>query len=183
MSYDQTLQDEFINAALLDTSSPRNGAIFFSGPKAKRQAKKVVSGSNGEKKTVIETDALKEFNNQQSLYFGKDAIFSIDEAYFIGDCISEGFARDASGTVDVYIDGIKPHGTFARAEFPALLDNLDVDSFVVYDYASLKGQSNSVLQGLPMTKDEFACYITDKISGLADRRLGSRPKVEQPALA
>lgn len=169
----QSLHEKFLEIALLDTSSPHNGAIFFSGPAAKKEAKKVAEKSNGTMKTVIDTPALKEFCEHQSYYFGKNSELSLEEGYFIGDCISERFAQDASGTVKVFLDGIKPHGTFNRAEVPALLNNPKVDKFLVYD-TTPSIHNVTRFQEMEFNKADFATYIERKLIGLADRRFSNK---------
>ncbi len=152
----QSLQDEFVNTAFLDTSSPHDGAVFFSGPKAKRKAVRLAKTDPDNYKTVVNTPALKAFNAYQPHYFGKNASFSLQEAYFIGDCISEYFASNATGTVHVYLDGVKPHGTFNRVELPELLENPDVTGFLVYDLSPEGGLSPD---GEAMTKEKLQSYV------------------------
>lgn len=171
MTTRKEMQDSFLSVALLDASSPPDGAIFFSGPRAKRAAKQAVTRSDGKLQTVLDTEALSEFNKWQPLYFGKDAKFSIAEAYFIGDCISESFARNASGAVTIYLDGIKPHGTFARAELPTLLQNPNVEKFIVHDYGTVDMRSAQAPTPVEMDKQKLAQYIQNRIDGVPDRRL------------
>lgn len=166
-----TLQDEFINTAFEDASSPHNGAIFFSGPKAKRKACKM-SRSNLEKyRTVVDTVALQKFNKFQPHYFGKKATFSLQEAYFIGDCISESFANNASGSVRVYLDGVKPHGTFNRVEIATLLKNDKITDFLVYD-ASPRNNKIQPFEEMRMSKDELRNYIDQTIKIVPFRDIG-----------
>lgn len=173
---DKTLQDKFVNIAFMDCSSPPDSAIFFSGPRAKRAAKADVARSGGERKTVLETEALNEFNKWQPLYFGQNAKFSISEAYFIGDCISESFARQASGKVTIYLDGIKPHGTFARAELPTLLSNPAITQFVVHDFGKVDLRAGQQPAGIVMDKEQLQSYINRHTEGMPDRRLGGARK-------
>lgn len=175
-----SLHEKFLEIALMDTSSPHDGAIFFSGPAAKKEAKKLAEKSNGTMKTVIDTPALKEFSQHQSYYFGKNAELSLEEGYFIGDCISEKFAQDASGTVRVFLDGIKPHGTFNRAEVPALLKNPNVDRFLVYD-TTPSIHDITRFQEMEFNKADFATYIERKLVGLTDRRLGNKKETSLPS--
>lgn len=160
----------FLEIALMDASSPHDGAVFFSGPGAKRKAKQICDKSDGAMKTVIETPALKEFVKHQSHYFGRNATMSLQEGYTVGDWISERFAAEASGTVRVYLDGIKPHGTFNRAEVPALLANPKIDRFLVYDSRpSLRDVEP--YQEMEFNREDFETYIERKLIGVPDRRM------------
>lgn len=170
------LMDEFLKTTEMDTSSPENGAVFFSGPKAKRLAKKM--SKNGDFVNVTQTQALTEFNKWQRHCYGDDGFISIQDYYAVGDWISEKFANEATGVVTVCLDGIKPHGTFARAEIPALFMNDNVTHFVVYDYAGADGKPEPV----EMSKSDFADYVNAKLAGMKDRRLES-PDVRQVAPA
>lgn len=166
----ETLQEKFLDIALMDTSSPVDGAVFFSGPKAKRKAGKMVKQSDGDMKTVIDTPALKEFVKNQSHYFGKDSLLSLEEGYAVGDWISERFAENAKGDVHICIDGVKPHGTFNRAEVPALLDNPDLDKFYVYDsQPSVRGVQP--FEQMEFNREDFQTYLERKLIGRVDRRL------------
>ncbi len=166
----ETLQEKFLDIALMDTSSPVDGAVFFSGPKAKRKAGKMVRQSDGDMKTVIDTPALKEFVKNQSHYFGKDSLLSLEEGYAVGDWISERFAENAKGNVHICIDGVKPHGTFNRAEVPALLDNPDLDKFYVYDsQPSVRGVQP--FEPMEFNRQDFQTYLERKLIGRVDRRL------------
>ncbi|MCB1593225.1 MAG: hypothetical protein KDI90_12320 [Alphaproteobacteria bacterium] len=169
----EQLQEMFLDIALMDASSPHDGAVFFSGPGAKRRAKKLCDKSDGAMKTVIDTPALKEFVRHQSHYFGRDSKLTLQEGYTVGDWISERFAAEASGTVRVFLDGIKPHGTFNRAEVPALLENEDIDRFLVYD-------SKPTLRGIEpyeemeFNRADFETYIERKLVGIPDRRMSEK---------
>lgn len=164
------LQNMFLEIALMDASSPRDGAVFFSGPTAKRKAKQMCDKSDGGMKTVIETPALREFVQHQCHYFGKNAKLSLQEGYAVGDWISERFAAEASGTVRVFLDGIKPHGTFNRAEVPALLANPKVDRFLVYD-ARPSLRDVGPFEAMEFNREDFATYIERKLIGQMDRRM------------
>ncbi len=166
----ESLQEKFLDIALMDTSSPVDGAVFFSGPKAKRKAGKMVKQSGGDMKTVIDTPALKEFVKNQSHYFGKNSLLSLEEGYAVGDWISERFAENAKGNVHICIDGVKPHGTFNRAEVPALLDNPDLDKFYVYDsQPSVRGVQP--FEQMEFNREDFQTYLERKLIGRVDRRL------------
>ena len=173
------LVDDFLRTVTLDTSSPENGAVFFSGAKAKRAAKKACKSSDF--KNVTQTEALEEFNKWQKHCYGSDGFLSLQDYFAVGDWISEKFAQDASGSVAVYLDGVKPHGTFARAEIPALIANDKVTDFTVYDFAGSEGKPEPV----SMSKSEFGQYMKQKLEGVRDRRFSSAaPASEhQPALA
>lgn len=169
-----SLQDEFIKTAFMDTSSPHDGAVFFSGPKAKRKAKKLSSTSE-DYQTVIDTPALKEFNKYQKHYFGPDADISLQDAYFIGDCISEYFAKNATGTVRIFLDGVKPHGTFNRAEMPELTTNDKIDKFLVYDAAPFD-KNTEPFSEMEMTHEELKEYVAHKVEKIPPRAIGQSLK-------
>jgi hypothetical protein len=163
-----------LDTASLDTSSPQDGAVFFSGARAKRAAKKLAGSKNNDFKTVIDTDALKAFNTMQSHYFGRNASVSVEEAYFVGDCISENFAGNATGSIRVYLDGIKPHGTFARCEVPQLIQNTNITEFVIYDYDGVDLAAGQKVEPITLDCNEFKAYIECKLAGKCDRRLGNQ---------
>lgn len=168
-------KEALINTAFMDTASPTDGAIFFSGPKAKRLVKQLVKSSDGAMVSVLDTPALQEFNQYQHLYFGKNAVMSIEEGYEVGRWISEKFASEASGNVTIVIDGkVKPHGTFNVAEFSVLLKNPNVTGFTVIDYDTIKGQHNAQPERIPMNKEDCKAYVEKKLAGVADRRQGQR---------
>ena len=177
-----SIVDNFLDIATMDVSSPHDGAVFFSGPKAKRKAKKLARQSDGEMMTVIDTPALTEFVKNQRHYFGKDAKMSLQEGYLVGDWISERFSEQATGTVRVYLDGVKPHGTFNRAEVPALLDNPNVDKFLVYD-AQPTVRGVQPFQEMELNKEDFETYILRKIECMPDRRIGQKHIFPQSKIA
>jgi hypothetical protein len=162
-----SLQEAFIKTAFKDTSSPENKAVFFSGPKAKRKMAKLCSKSDGFA-NVCQSEALGAFNEYQSFAFGKNATISLQDYYFIGDCISEAFADNASGTVRIYLDGVKGDGTFNRAEIPALLKNDKVTDFLVYD-AMPKQSGIEPFEEIQMNKEELRDYIDRSIVGQVSR--------------
>ena len=176
MSEKMRLMDEFLKTAGMDTSSPENGAVFFSGPKAKRLARKMCN--SGEFVNVMQTQALTEFNKWQRHCYGDDGFISLQDYYTVGDWISEKFANEAVGAVTVCLDGIKPHGTFARAEIHVLFRNDNVTHFVVYDYSGADGKPEPV----EMSKSDFADYVKAKLTGVRDRRLEA-PDVREAAPA
>ena len=167
----ESIIDNFFEIAMMDVSSPHDGAVFFSGPKAKRNATKLAAKSHGEKMTVIDTPALTEFVKHQRHYFGRDAKMTLEEGYTIGDWISERFAEQVSGEVRVYLDGVKPHGTFNRAEVPALLENDKIDRFLVYD-SQPSIRDVGPFEEIELNRDDFKSYIERKVECVPDRRIG-----------
>jgi uncharacterized Zn-binding protein involved in type VI secretion len=105
----------------LDVSSPKDKAVFYSGPGMRDAASAAASG-----KGLSTIESLPDGKWLDSLQlFDKEAL-GPDSAYQVWDRMSERYAGAASGEVHCFVNNPSPRSTFLRKELPALQKNPNV---------------------------------------------------------
>jgi hypothetical protein len=113
-----------------DTSTPKNGSVFYSGVdpmtglKNRDRAEAATIGRL--RMRIDETPAGKALNDLN--LYGRFSETSPADANQIWNNASRRFANDASGDVVAYVRGANPDRVFARTELPALVNNTNVTS-------------------------------------------------------
>jgi hypothetical protein len=104
----------------LDVTSPKDKAVFYSGPGMKQAAK--LASTKG--LTTIES--IPDGNWLDGLHLFEEDALGPDAAYQVWDRMSERYAGAASGEVHIYASKPSPRSTFLRKELPALRKNPNV---------------------------------------------------------
>jgi hypothetical protein len=99
----------------IDVSSGYGDAIFYSGPGNRARAE-AFSKSGG---TTLESTLGGAWLNNQVLF----KRLAPEQAILPWERLSQRFAQEASGPVNVFIDGANARGVFSRIELPALYEN------------------------------------------------------------
>ena len=110
----------------LDFSTPRNGAVFYSGPGQGARAGAFAERTGG--MTIEMTPGGKAL--------ASDPVFqslSPTEQYQVWQKASTPFARGASGRVNAFIQGARPTGTFRTIEEPIIRESIEVNK-TTYHY-------------------------------------------------
>ena len=109
-------------AEILDVSTARNGAVFYSGPGNRALAEQFALS---EGRTTLEMTRGGRWLDQQQL-FGPNSPLTATQANAVWSRLSERFAAEASGTAVAFTDGFRARSIFATVEYPTLLRNPSV---------------------------------------------------------
>jgi hypothetical protein len=109
----------------LDFSTPRNKAVFYSGPGQYEKAVAFATRTNG--MTIEMTEGGKQLLSDPSFQ-----LLSPDQKYKVWEKASGPFASQASGKINAFIEGAKPGGAFRKIEEQALKENINVNRYIYH---------------------------------------------------
>ena len=110
----------------LDVSTPRNSAVFYSGPGSRVVAEQFAR-SNG--RMTLEMTPGGAWLDAQKL-FGPDSPLTAPEAVRVWSRLSERFASQASGTAFGFVSHMRSGSIFGTVEYPALLSNPKIENVI-----------------------------------------------------
>ena len=138
---------EVVPSSSLDFSTPKNGAIFYSGADNRQRAKAYAKATG--KKTIEKTPGGKALK-QARLYDH----YPTDEADAFWQHASHRFASLAQGDVTVFAEDALPERTFAKVELPALRKNPYINQKRAFQKTAWEWANDTI----PFSYDEITAF-------------------------
>jgi hypothetical protein len=104
----------------LDVSTPKNGAVFYSGCGNRALAEEFAI-ANG--RATLEMTPGGAWLDQQQLFNTAKSGLTNEQAFQVWSRLSQRYAEGASGNAVGFVDGARTEGIFNTIEYPSLLQN------------------------------------------------------------
>ncbi|WP_375500245.1 hypothetical protein [uncultured Jatrophihabitans sp.] len=136
-------------AERMDVSSPKDGAVFWSGRDADKVSMRTYAekSTDGVTSTTLEQTQGGKYFDDLDLYGSNEGLVSSSQRDKIWGRLSERYGQNASGDVTAYVHDARPGGFWKTREVPALRENPNVTTITERDPVGPGGPTDTRIFG------------------------------------